>query len=285
MKTRYIPILLLSFIVLFISCKKRAEEDPCAKFKPFKTDFDIFMPLKYSKAKAGDTLIAVNSGDTVAGGYIRFIAKDNIPYTDIYDSVRWVIGNPLNTFTTRDVQTVLPAGVENITVKLTGYKKKITHLNCFPNDPSVDIEEKSFTVVNVNSQLAIVGKFFGYNEDSPADTFTIENHFEPVRGLLAVKNFPKGNRGFPPGFFAPPTEGFIGIFPFTYGYDYIFFDSQNGGAVSTPTHGPIFGIAKVTGRNKITINYEQYENLPGYYGIYGPWGNLRKRKFVGYRVP
>ncbi|TAE15585.1 MAG: hypothetical protein EAZ47_05735 [Bacteroidetes bacterium] len=285
MKTYTVSIIsCLFFITVGVSCKKRAEEDPCAKFKPFKTDFTMKIREQYSRAKGGDTLIEIQEGDTISDGYIQFAAIDNIPYTDIYDSVRWLIGNAQNSFTTRNIQLYFRVNEFNMPISLTGYKKKITHLNCFPNDPSFQTVTKTISVVKL-ANIAVVGKFFGYNEDSPADTFTIENHFEPGRGLLAVKNFPKGNRGFPPGFFAPPTEGFIGIFPSTYGYDYIFFDSQNGDAVSTPTHGPIFGIAKVTGRNKITINYEQYENLPGYYGIYGPWGNLRKRKFVGYRVP
>ena len=280
MKKPIIIIGLILFIGLTIqSCKKHCEEDPCKNQVPFKTDFGIYIKDKYSKAKDGDTLIEINDGDTCLADYIKFVAKDNVQFTNSYDSVRWVVGNSQNTSNLREYQLLFGLVEYNIPVSLTGYRKKQNNLNCFPNDPFEQTLTKKISVVAPNNNLPIVGNFFGYNEDNPTDTFTISTRFEPNRNWFVMKNFPKGNRGFPYGVLPPPIDSFVGIHPTFYGYDYIFIDNNEGG-VATATHGGITGAAKIKNRNQITINYEQYMSKDAQ----GFWINLRQRKFIGTRL-
>ena len=269
----------VSLIPLLVAQCTKHNEDPCKDQVPFKTDFGIYIKDKYSKAKDGDTLIEIKDGDTCLADYIKFISKSNIAYTDIYDSVKWEIGNAQNTSKLRDYQLLFGLVEYNISISLTGYKKKLNNYNCFPNDPTVQTITKIISVVGPTNSLPIVGNFFGYNEDNPTDTFTISTRFEPARNYFVMKNFPKGNKGFPYGVLPPPIDSFVGIHPTFYGYDYFFIDN-NEGSVAIATHGGVTGAAKITNRNSIIINYEQYvaKDAQGY------WINLKKRKFIGTRI-
>ncbi|MCY7421006.1 MAG: hypothetical protein LH478_04600, partial [Chitinophagaceae bacterium] len=144
-------LITLSCLTLFIAlafqnCRKTKNEDPCKDQVSFKTDFAMYIRDKYSKAKNGDTLIEIKDGDTCLADYIKFVAKDNIPYANIYDSVRWVIGNTQNTSVQKEFQLLFALVEYNIPISLTGYKKKRDNLNCFPNVPAVQTLTKTISV-------------------------------------------------------------------------------------------------------------------------------------------
>lgn len=277
MKTKiFLSVLMLSLISL--QCKKHKEEDPCKDQKPFKTDFKMFSKVRWSKSPTGDTLIEIKDGDTCIGGYVYFKAIENVEYSSSYDSVNWIFGNPLNSSKLRETQLVFGIQDFNIPISLTGYKRKTYGTECFPNVATTQTITKKISVNGTYTDLPIVGNFFGANTDNLNDTFTVSIRFEPARDYLVIKNFPKGNMGFQYGVLPPPIAAYVGINPSFYGYNYIFIDNGNG-AVSTLTHGPLYGIAKVTNGNRMEINYQQFTLLDNQ----GYWLNPIQRKFIGIR--
>ena len=276
MNTKKILLVTLISILVATQCKKK-DENLCKDQVPFKTDFGIFIKTKYSRAQNGDTIIEIKNGDTCLTDYINFIAKENQRYTVSYDSVKWVVGNAQNTSNLQEYQSTFSFREYNIPVSLTGYKRR-NFLNCFPLVEDVQTVTKTFSVVEPNNLLPIAGNFFGYNIDSPTDTFSISTGFEPKRNWFVIKNFPKGNKGFPYGVLPPPIDSFVGIHPNRFGFDYILIDNENG-AIYTPNFGPLYGVAKIINRNQIEINYQQFmvKDAQGY------WINPKQRKFVGIR--
>jgi hypothetical protein len=263
--------------MLSLNCKKQEQSAPCNGQLPFKTDFGIYIKALYSPAVSHDTLIELNDKDTCLGGYLNFVVKESPLYNTSFDSLRWIVGNSQNTSTQRAYQLAFGMPETGIEVQLTGYKRN-TALNCFPGVPDIQTVKKTFSVVAPDNNIPITGSFFGYNTDNPADTFTITIRFEPDRNWLVVKNFPKGNMGYPYGILPPSIQAYVGIAPKFYGYNYILFDNENG-SVSTPGFGPLNGIAKVTGRNQVEINYQQFMTKDAL----GSWTNPKQRKFTGVR--
>lgn len=277
MKTKILlSVLMLSFISL--QCKKHKENDPCKDQKPFKTDFKMFSKDRWSKSPTGDTLIEINDGDTCIGGFVYFKAIENGNYSNSYDSVNWIFGNPLNTSKLREAQLVFGIQEFNIPISLTGYKRKTSVVECFPNVATTQTVIKKLSVNGTYNDLPIVGNFFGANTDNPSDTFTVSVRFEPARDFLVIKNFPKGNMGFQYGVLPPPIAAYVGINPRVYGYNYILIDNENG-LVSTLSHGPLYGVAKVINGNRMEINYQQFTLLDAQ----GYWLNPVQKKFIGIR--
>lgn len=268
---------LLVLAVLGLQCKKQQTDAPCNGQLPFKTDFGIYQRMPYSKAFNGDTLIELKDGDISLGGYIKFAVKTGTTFSSSFDSLRWMVGNSQNVSTQNEYQLAFGQPESNIQVQLTGYKRS-SPLNCFPDVPNVQIVKKTISIVAPGNSIPIVGQFHGYNTDNPTDTFTISVRFESARNWLVVKNFPKGNMGYPYGILPPPIEAYVGIAPNSYGYNFILIDNENG-SIGTPEYGPLYGIAKVVDGNRMEIGYQQFMGKD----TEGRWINAKQRQFIGIR--
>ena len=173
----------LSLLVFmtFMSCKKNntVAENPCSNQVPFKADFTML-------EKVGDSSYSTDTA--LAPGYISFKAKGT------YDSVKWTIGGPQNTFTNKDVRLYFDQPQGKIDVTFIGYKRP--NLTCFPNEKSSDTITKSLVVAAKNRDVPFVGHYVGYNTDNPTDTFSVWIKYHNSNWGYFVKNIPKGCPGY-----------------------------------------------------------------------------------------
>lgn len=184
-------LLFFAFILLASRCKKGPDVllDPCKDKVPFKADFTI-------EEKVGDTSFVTNKA--LAPGYVFFKAKGT------YDSVRWFIGGPQNSSTNRNHVLYFQNPEGPVDVTFIGYKKP--DAQCFPYDKAIDTVRKTVTILPRDGNAAIVGRFWGYNQSNPADTFSITiSYYDNVWGYF-IKNLPKGCPGYTTGSESAPKN-------------------------------------------------------------------------------
>jgi hypothetical protein len=249
----------LCIILFIISCCKDdalPAPDPCKGKTSFKADFTI-------EEKVGDTSFVTDKA--LAPGYIFFKAKGN------YDSVRWYVGGIQNTSTNPNHVLYFQNPEGPVDVTFIGYKKPYTQ--CFPNDKATDTVRKTVIILPRDQTAAIVGRFHGYNESNPADTFSVTiSYYDNVWGYY-VKNLPKGCPGYTTGSESSPKNIGLSIIA---GHS-AFQINQNSVVCAT-----VSGYGKLKGNDTLEISYSAipFTNTNPY--TYGQRSNF---KFIGIRKP
>lgn len=256
--------IILIFITLFVilqasSCRRNppeAQADPCKDKTTFKAAFTI-------EEKVGDTSFV--TGKALAPGYVFFKAQGT------YDSVRWYIGGVQNTSTNRNHVLYFQNPEGPVDVTFIGYKKQDTQ--CFPNDKPTDTVRKTVTVLPRDGSASIVGRFLGYNEGNPSDTFSVTiSYYDNVWGYF-IKNLPKGCPGYTTGSESAPKDIGLSIIP---GHS-AFVINQNSVVCAT-----VNGFGKIKGTDTLEINYSAIPILSTNPYTYGQRASF---KFIGIRKP
>ena len=185
----FVPILTTVFLLLF-SCGKKQVEDPCkGKIQP--------VPEFAVKEIVGDTAFLA---DTVfRDNAVRFEALTQ------YQTVKWKIGSDPRDFTQPIFQLYFFNDIITIPVTFTG--TNTPNKSCFPNDNGVYTGVKQLTTVEQFDKSLItlsplIGKYKGYFENNPADTFTVRieyfdsSKYDPsitgLKNFYWISNIPKG---------------------------------------------------------------------------------------------
>lgn len=255
----------LIFITLFVilqasSCRRNPPEvqaDPCKGKTPLKAAFTI-------EEKVGDTSFVTDKA--LAPGYVFFKAQGT------YDSVRWYIGGVQNTSTNRNHVLYFQNPEGPVDVTFIGYKKQDTQ--CFPNDKTADTVRKTVTIVSRDQRAAIVGRFLGYNEGNPSDTFSVTiSYYDNVWGYF-IKNLPKGCPGYTTGSESAPKD--IGL---TILAGYSGFAINEGSRAC----GNVKGLGQLIGSDSLVINYSYFQQLSTNPFTYASQPTFAK--FIGVRKP
>lgn len=259
MRIIFFPVTLF-IILLADSCRRKLPEqpptDPCKDKTSFKAGFTI-------EEIVGDTSFVTDKA--LAPGYVLFRAQGT------YDSVQWFIGGPQNTSANRNHVLYFQNPEGPVDVTFIGYRKPDTQ--CFPNDKATDTVHKTVTILPRNESAAIVGRFHGYNESNPADTFSVTiSYYDNVWGYF-IKNLPKGCPGYTTGSESNPRN--IGLV-IAAGYSGFRIDA---GAVACSM---VKGIGKISNTDSITINYTYIPVLSTNPHTYD---KARSAKFIGIRKP
>jgi hypothetical protein len=159
---RYISLILIC--LSYFSChKKKHDPDPCASLHKVTANFYIyedFQAWAISSWKTYDT-------DTVFTSEVQFTAtEDNATY-------KWIIGG--GTYTQKSFELDFTGAPLGTIIPITLIVTKTPDKACFPNDDGVDTLTRSMYLANAYSQSMIKqGKYHGYWEENPLDTFTID---------------------------------------------------------------------------------------------------------------
>lgn len=249
----------LIIILLAGSCRRNPQEvpvDPCKDRTSFKAAFTI-------EEKVGDTSYVTDKA--LAPGYVFFKAKG------AYDSIRWYIGGTQNTSTNTNHVLYFQNPEGPVDVTFIGYKKP--DINCFPNDKATDTMRQTITILPRDNKAGIVGRFLGYNESNPADTFTVEISYVIYNGFGSyyVKNLPKGCPGYTAGNIERPND--VGL-EIAAGYSGF---RVNEGSKMCAT---VTGYGFLRGKDSIKINYSA---MPVSGQPFVPGGPRADYRFIGVR--
>lgn len=142
----------------------------------------------------GDSAIAT---DTAFTGTIVFESLQ------AYDFIEWKVGADPRSFNSKkfSLRFNTPEPTFGITLSVQGS----TDLACFPDDDGKDSRSSNLTILPRDStaKTPLIGKYSGYVEGKPLDTFTVSIDFRndkrywPVFGqapFYTLSNFPKGFR-------------------------------------------------------------------------------------------
>ncbi|WP_298299827.1 hypothetical protein [Hydrotalea sp.] len=250
----------LFIILLADSCRRKLPEqpptDPCKDKTSFKAGFTI-------EEIVGDTSFVTDKA--LAPGYVLFRAQGT------YDSVQWFIGGPQNTSANRNHVLYFQNPEGPVDVTFIGYRKPDTQ--CFPNDKATDTVHKTVTILPRNESAAIVGRFHGYNESNPADTFSVTiSYYDNVWGYF-IKNLPKGCPGYTTGSESNPKN--IGL---TIKAGFSGFQINENSVVCAT----VSGYGKLKGNDTLEIKYSARPFLSTNPYTYGERSNF---KFIGIRKP
>lgn len=182
MKMLNLSLLLLLTLLSFSSCKKqKVNPSPCAGKVRQEADFVI-------KEHVGHRTF---SADTVfRDNYVTFEAIGD------FESVEWKIGDDPRKFTTEEVTLSFHQFLGTIDIYLKAFKKPDT--KCFTDDDGVYELTKTLTVVEqfdkaFLTKSPLIGRYKGYNEGSPKDTFTVRvEYFDDEKystGTFGTHNF------------------------------------------------------------------------------------------------
>ncbi|MDB5205278.1 MAG: hypothetical protein JWR72_353 [Flavisolibacter sp.] len=250
----------LFIILLASSCHQdpiEAPADPCKDKISFKAGFTI-------EEEVGDTSFVTDKA--LAPGYISFKAQG------LYDSVRWFVGGAQNTSTKPNYTLYFNTPEGPVNVSFIGYRKPDTR--CFPNDKATDTVRKTLTILPRDQTAAIVGRFHGYNESNPSDTFSVTiSYYDNVWGYF-VKNLPKGCPGYTTGSESAPKHNGLTIIA---GYSGFQIDA---GSIACSI---VKGFGRISKSDSLIINYSYYPQLSSNPYTYA--NNSRAERFIGIRKP
>ncbi len=171
-----IIILLLVIIPFVNSCCKKCQDpsnsecenyDPCYGKKPVSSSFKIIEPVDGYQELWQDY-----ETDTVAGGYVRFVADEK-------DAVyKWEIG--AGTYDAKSFTLNFSSVPDKTTIPITLIVKKAPDKACNPNDDGIDTITRNMYISNeclVISPYKTI-RFHGSFKDSPRDTFTMSFFYD-----------------------------------------------------------------------------------------------------------
>lgn len=165
-KVLFIIVSLWFFAIIFSleSCHKDEKVDPCKALHQTSADFTIMED--HSNIVEDDKRWKYYACDTVSSGYTRFTAKDSLA-----DSYEWHIG--AGVYNKRSVSLFFPSTLIGQSIPITLIVTKKPNLNCFPKDNGIDTLTKNVYFLDACVNSLIQGKFFGYNDIAPKDTFSV----------------------------------------------------------------------------------------------------------------
>ncbi len=273
------PLIIALFTFLQFGCEKKKKEDPCdnSSNKPAIADFSMGVYSYNACADGG----FYHTHDSIEYGLDTFWDR-NIYFkvlTNDYDSIRWIIGNPLNTFSEKEFKLSfvdVPVG-ETIPVTLRVYKEALD--SCYPEDDGWDEITKNLSFEDFPTIEQAFGDFFGSIEGSnPLDTFTLklfDGIHEPGSELLhrlVISNF---NNEFSDNILTMNS---------TFRKHGVYFCTGMGGNPAGFEANKLrqqFG-KLIYSNNYNTITLEYYEAIDPHLTNMG--NNSRFRRFVGQRV-
>jgi hypothetical protein len=160
--------------LLFGSCHKNPEPDPCKDYKPFSADFTMTEIIK------GYQLSETIESDTVSeGDLVTFSAKQDL------DKYEWKIGEDPRTWNTKTVSLsfygypdnyILKPLTINITLKGKRAKKDIDNV-CTTNIKEEGSITRKLVVMPLTTKPAILGKYEGFELSNPDKKFVLEIGF------------------------------------------------------------------------------------------------------------
>jgi hypothetical protein len=223
----------------------------------------------------GDSAIAT---DTAFTGTIFFESKQ------AYDFIEWKVGYDPRSFNAKkfSLQFRTPEPTFSVTLSIKGSTDPV----CFPNDDGEDSKTVNLTILPRDStaKTPLIGKYSGYIEGKPNDTFTVSIDFRndkrywPAFGpypFYTLSNFPKGFRDTTSSIGTIYKELSYG-FAVDWGYRAVYFNED----YTTTQHAK--GYAFLKSRDSLIIDYTRADlSVP-----FNPQtGYPRKQeRFVGRRI-
>lgn len=186
--------LLLALCLTLFACKKIEQPDmagTCELAKPVQASFIMVYKVKIDSCDntSSNDYFILEDTDTILGGLITFQST-----VCIYDSLRWIVGNHPEQFTTNEFSLFFNENFAGETIPVTLIAKKRPNLVCNPTDDGVDTLVRYLYVKPFDSTYNYFGKFLGYNiEDGSDDLFEIElTYITNFNGSVTFKNLPQG---------------------------------------------------------------------------------------------
>lgn len=167
----YYLIYFLIITGLLLSCGPDDNPDPCANLEPVTARFIMGERITNSGYEQIDTLVL--SDTVLTWSSVEFRAPKG------YDRYEWKIGFDERTFTDSVVALRFPDPVSSLPIRLIVQDEPNT--TCFPEDDGIDTLTQYLTVVPIDSSV-VFGRYQGYLESNPADTFTVSVILEVIQG-------------------------------------------------------------------------------------------------------
>ncbi len=168
---KHIYAILIIFIA-FSSCRKKcydASNSECENYNPcfgaeatsadFKIEENMYATKRFYEC------------DTCIHRTLYFTAKQEL------DSYQWRIGNDPRLFGGKKFAMEFEKQMQFVDVQLIGWKKEPDQ-KCFPKDSGGDTVKKRVYFYK-NEEWPVLGKYNGYYESNPNDTFTITVGYFP----------------------------------------------------------------------------------------------------------
>jgi hypothetical protein len=167
MKTAKPYLLLLPILAFLLSCcEEEPEPDPCASLEPVTARFVIGERIMNWGYEEIDTLVI--SDTVLTWSYVQFRAPAG------YDSYEWQVGTEEEGMKTYSGDSVVQIQIvhpwEALPVSLIVRDEPNTA--CFPQDDGIDTLTRILTVIDRDKSPAF-GRYQGYLESNPTDTFTV----------------------------------------------------------------------------------------------------------------
>jgi len=177
----------ISIILLFFlyGCPDQTKVDPCSGATRVKASFTI------SESLEGDISgFSILSDTVLEGNIIHFKADDSS------DTYYWKVGSDTTIYHSREFTLRFYQAYGAVPVTLIITKKPNT--NCFPDDKGIDTLIKNIYVISFTN-AAIIGNYYGCNQDNPKDSFVVNIGYNWDNNALYfayfMNNLDKGCRG------------------------------------------------------------------------------------------
>ncbi|MDD2983311.1 MAG: hypothetical protein PHQ74_07980 [Crocinitomicaceae bacterium] len=162
----------------------------CELSKPIKASFIMGYKVEIDSCDntSSNDYSILEDSDTCRGGLITFRST-----TCIYDSLRWIVGNHPDQFTTKEFSLSFNAQFAGMSIPITLIAKRSPNTICYPNDDGIDTLVRYLYVKPFDSAHIYAGKFLGYNvEDGASDLFEIELTSSSNFNAVTFINLPRG---------------------------------------------------------------------------------------------
>lgn len=186
--------ILVGMLLVVLACKKIKQPEmasTCELVKPVKASFIMGYKVKIDSCDntSSNDYFILEDTDTILGGLITF--KSTVC---IYDSLRWIVGNHPEQFTTNEFSLFFNEDFAGETIPVTLIAQKSPNLVCNPFDDGIDTLVRYLYVKPFDSTKVFFGKFSGYNiEDGANDLFEIElTYITNFNGSITFINLPRG---------------------------------------------------------------------------------------------
>jgi hypothetical protein len=171
-------VLLVLCLVVFASCDCEDITNPdCSNYDPCyeKFETDASFTMYESLLNPERERIFIPSDTILEGEWPLFTS--NFPL----EEHQWMIGTDTVPRTGDSIRMYFVDPHGTIDVEHTG-RQSVNPL-CFPDDDGIDVKRRQLTILPWH-ETAILGKYHGYIEQNPTDTFTITIEKRPERYII-----------------------------------------------------------------------------------------------------
>ncbi len=208
MRNKEIILRKLFLGILFFSLLGCRDDDfsVCEDKEEVTAKFSIGVKLTLHREEL-DTLLV--SDTVLTFNRVEFSADET------YDSYEWNIGDDPRVFSDRKVTLFFETPESNLEIRLIA--KRNPNTGCFPDDDGIDTLVRRLTVIE-RLENPVFGKYFGYLEDSPNDSFQVSIIYSDLWGIQMI-NINEGCN--------PASKGFVGP-DIDFLYKKLFFGNDKG---------------------------------------------------------